>query len=51
MYEVYGNFLYHNPREALMQADGRVSIHDNAFVDGYYAAINLMATNLPLKIA
>lgn len=33
LYEVYGNFLYHNPRESLMQAEGRVSIHDNVFVD------------------
>jgi hypothetical protein len=32
-YEIYGNFFYHNPRESLLQASGRVSIHDNIFVD------------------
>jgi len=33
MYEIYGNFIYHNPRESLIQATGRVSIHDNLLVD------------------
>ncbi len=32
-YEVYGNFFYHNPRESLFQFSGRVTIHDNIFVD------------------
>jgi hypothetical protein len=32
-YEVYGNLFYHNHRESLLQAEGRVSIHDNVFVD------------------
>jgi hypothetical protein len=31
-YHVYGNLLFYNPREALFQATGRVSIHDNVFV-------------------
>ena len=31
--EVYGNLFYHNHRESLFQAEGRVSIHDNVFVD------------------
>ncbi len=31
-YHVYGNLLFYNPREALLQATGRVSIHDNIFV-------------------
>ncbi len=33
LYEIYGNFLDHNPRESLIQASGRVAIHDNIFVD------------------
>jgi hypothetical protein len=41
MYQIYGNFFDHNPREALLQADGRVSIHDNIFADGQYTAIDL----------
>ncbi len=34
LYEIYGNFIYNNPRESLIQASGRVSIHDNLLVDG-----------------
>ncbi|MCB9896001.1 MAG: putative Ig domain-containing protein [Planctomycetes bacterium] len=33
MYEIYGNFICHNPRESLIQACGRLSIHDNILVD------------------
>jgi hypothetical protein len=51
MYEIYGNFLYHNPREALFQASGRVSVHDNVFVDGQYAAAVFEAQDLPLNLA
>ncbi len=32
-YQVYGNVLFHNPRESLFQATGRVSVHDNVFAD------------------
>jgi hypothetical protein len=39
-YEIYGNVFYHNKGDALLQATGRVSIHDNVFVDGSFAAIN-----------
>ena len=31
-YQIYGNLLFYNPREALLQATGRMSIHDNLFV-------------------
>ncbi len=51
MYEIYGNFFYHNPRESLLQADGQVSIHDNVFVDGQYGAVGLFETDAPLNIA
>lgn len=30
-YEIYGNFLFYNPRESLFQGAGRMSIHDNVF--------------------
>lgn len=32
LYEIYGNFLYGNPRESLMQLSGRVVVHDNVLV-------------------
>lgn len=50
-YEIYGNVLFHNPRESLLQATGRVSIHDNIFIDATDAAILLVNQNLPLKLA
>ncbi|MBE7490616.1 MAG: putative Ig domain-containing protein [Planctomycetes bacterium] len=33
LYEVYGNFIAANPRESLIQATGRFTIHDNLLVD------------------
>jgi len=50
-YQIYGNFFYHNPREALFQASGRVSVHDNLFVGGHIAAIVLKDQDLPFKLA
>lgn len=41
--EVYGNLFYHNGvDEGLIQAAGRVSIHDNLFVDASDEAISLV---------
>lgn len=53
LYEIYGNFFYHNHREALFQGSGRVSLHDNIFVDGplNYSAVELRRQNFPLKLA
>jgi hypothetical protein len=50
-YQIYGNLFVHNPREALLQASGRVSIHDNVFVDTTVAAIRLQDHDLPLERA
>ena len=50
-YELYGNVFFHNPRASLLQASGRVSIHDNVFVDVVDAAIRLQNHNLPLRMA
>ncbi len=51
LYEIYGNLFDHNPREALLQASGRVTIHDNIFVDGEFTALALQNHDLPLKLA
>lgn len=53
MYEIYGNYFFHNHREALFQGSGRVTLHDNVFVDGPYAypAVVLRKQNYPLQIA
>jgi hypothetical protein len=50
-YEVYGNLFYHNHRESLFQAEGRVSLHDNVFVDCTGTAIYLMDHNDKLRRA
>lgn len=52
-YEIYGNYFYHNHREALFQASGRISLHDNIFVDAPadYAAVVLRRQNFPLQLA
>lgn len=39
--EVYGNLFVHNANESLLQATGRVSIHDNIFVDVADLAVRL----------
>lgn len=52
LYEIYGNFFWHNPRESLLQASGRVSIHDNVFANcPSHAAITLQNHDLPVKLA
>lgn len=50
MYEIYGNLFAFNPREVLLQASGRVSIHDNIFVGGD-DALALQSQDLALKVA
>lgn len=54
LYEIYGNFIWHNPRESLLRASGRVSIHDNVLGDcpaAQHEAITLRSHDLPLKLA
>jgi hypothetical protein len=51
IYEIYGNFFFQNPDESLLQASGRVAIHDNIFVGNGGAAVVLQHHNLPLKLA
>jgi hypothetical protein len=51
VYEIYGNVFFHNSRESLLQASGRVTIHDNVFVDVSGTAISLQDHDLPLRMA
>lgn len=39
--EVYGNVFVHNANESLLQATGRVSLHDNIFLDASDVAVRL----------
>jgi hypothetical protein len=43
VYEIYGNVLWHNHRESLFQGTGRISLHDNLFVDTRQNAIRIMS--------
>ncbi len=51
LYEIYGNLFYYNSRESLIQASGRLSIHDNIFVDVSGTAIRLQNHDLPMRMA
>jgi len=51
LYQIYGNLLMHNPREALFQGSGRISFHDNILVGGQIAGVVLRDHDLPLKLA
>lgn len=50
-YEIYGNLFFHNPRESLLQVSGRVTVHDNLFVDVAGTAILAQNHDLPLRQA
>jgi hypothetical protein len=40
-YEIYGNFFYNNPTEALFQGEGNIVLHDNVFVNASGTAVNI----------
>ena len=44
-YLVYGNLFRHNPSEALLQAEGRVALYDNVFINGTGDAIHIQPHN------
>jgi hypothetical protein len=51
LYQIYGNVLVGNPREALFQGSGRLSFHDNTLIGGRPAAAVFRDHDLPLKLA
>jgi hypothetical protein len=52
LYEIYGNFFYQNADgESLIQASGRVAIHDNVFVGAQSTSVYLADHDRPLKYA
>ncbi len=51
IYQIYGNLLVDNPREALFQGSGRISFHDNVLIGGEPAAAVFRDHDLPLKLA
>jgi hypothetical protein len=51
IYQIYGNLLVDNPREALFQGSGRISFHDNILIGGGPAAAVFRDHDMPLKLA
>jgi hypothetical protein len=51
LYQIYGNLLVDNPREALFQGSGRISFYDNVLIGGEPAAAVFRDHDLPLKLA
>ena len=51
VYEIYGNFFYQNPADALFQGEGNIALYDNLFVNRLGKAINIRPHNdVPRRI-
>ena len=44
-YEIYGNFFFENPVEALFQGEGNLALHNNVFVNASGSAVHIQAHN------
>jgi hypothetical protein len=47
LYEIYGNFFYENPNEALFQGEGNVAFYDNVLVADSGDAVHFQNNNGP----
>ena len=45
LYEIYGNFFYENPSEALFQGEGNIALYDNVFVNSSRSAVSIQPHN------
>ncbi|WP_124945748.1 hypothetical protein [Sulfurirhabdus autotrophica] len=51
-YEIYGNFFYQNPTEALFQGEGNIALYNNLFINDDGNAIRIRPHNdIPRAIA
>lgn len=51
IYEIYGNFFYENPADALFQGEGNIAFYNNLLFNSVGSAINISPHNhLPRKI-
>jgi len=52
LYQIYGNFFYQNPNEALFQGEGNIALYNNLFVNGLGDAVHIQPHNdVPREIA
>lgn len=49
LYEIYGNFFYENPNEALFQGEGNVAFYDNVLVADTGDAIHFQYNTAPVQ--
>jgi hypothetical protein len=50
-YEIYGNFFYQNPSEALFQGEGNVAFYSNLLINDFGQAVNITSHNgVPKKV-
>ncbi len=45
IYEIYGNFFYQNPTEALFQGEGNIAMYSNLMVNDFGSAIHVQPHN------
>lgn len=45
VYDIYGNFFYENPSEALFQGEGNIGLYNNLFVSSTGSAVNIVPHN------
>jgi len=45
IYEIYGNFFYQNPSEALFQGEGNIAFYGNLLVNDHGDAVNIQPHN------
>ena len=45
VYEIYGNFFYQNPAEALFQGEGNIAFYNNIMVNDHGPAVNILPHN------
>jgi len=45
IYEIYGNFIYSNPAEALFQGEGNIALYDNVLVNHSGSAVHIQPHN------
>lgn len=44
-YEIYGNFFYHNPSEALFQGEGNIAFYNNLLVNQFGPGVHIQPHN------
>ena len=50
-YQIYGNFFYQNPDEALFQGEGNIALYNNLFINYHGSAVHIQPHNdIPRRV-